>query len=82
MRGLKKTLHISMIITLALMLSACQSPMRGPKIPPPTLEYGWSGEQTMIVDNKEVPVKCMTIEDIDKINKWAAMMKASTEVGR
>jgi len=35
-----------------------------------------------IVDGEETAVKCMTLEDIRKINIWTELMKANEEVGR
>ncbi len=67
---------------LALMLLGCGTMMLGGRVPPPILENGWSPETEMHLNGKKTAVKCMTLEDIRKVNIYIELMKANEEVSR
>ena len=78
----QRKLLIYMLALLALTLLACATSGLGGKVPPPTLEHGWSVEMEMEINQESKQVKCMTLEDIRKIDIWAELMGANQEVGR
>ena len=78
----KTMVRIGTMVVLVLTLSQCSTGMRGGKVPPPTLSHGWSQERTEVLNGKKTAVKCMTLDDIRKINIWTELMKANQEVGR
>lgn len=76
-----KPLIFTMAI-LALTLLGCGTGMHGAKVPPPTLEYGWSPETEMYLNGEKTAVKCMTLDDIRRVNIYMELMKATTEAGQ
>lgn len=73
---------ICMMVVLVLTLSACGTGMRGTKIPPPTLDYGWSPERMEFIKEKKTAVKCMTLDDIRKVDIYIELLKANEEVSQ
>lgn len=73
---------ICMMVVLVLVISGCSMKTHGTKIPPPTLEYGWSGERMEIVNEKKTAVKCMTLDDIRKVDMYIELLKANEEVSQ
>jgi len=85
----RKTVHILrnmrllfIVVVLALLVSACSTVGVGAKIPPPTLEYGWSVEMEMEINRENKRVKCMALDDIRKVDIYMELLKANEEVGR
>ena len=78
----KNIIRIGIMAMLVLTLLGCGIRGSGWETPPPILNHGWSPERMEIVDGEETAVKCMTLEDIRKINIWTELMKANEEVGR
>ena len=73
---------IFIMAMLALTLLGCGTRGSGWKVPPPTLNHGWSPERMEVINGKKTATKCMTLEDIRKINIWIELMKANEEVSR
>lgn len=76
----KKTLLLGTMVVLALTLSGCGTMMPGGRVPPPVLEHGWSPATEMYLNGKKTEVKCMTPDDIRKIDIYIELMKANEEV--
>lgn len=77
----QRMLRLGMMVVLALMLCQCANLGRGAKVPPPTLQHGWSEAMEMEVNGENKEVRCMTNDDIRKINLYMELMKATTRDG-
>ena len=80
-----------MLIILVLMLSACSTFRHGATIPEPNLSSGWyptkeMGEQglrlEMEINGKVENVKCMTVEDIELVDKYMKLLQINEEVSK
>ena len=58
-------------------LAGCATPMRIGRTPPPKpeLRYGWGPEMTMIINGKKERVRCMCIDDIERLRQYIIMLE-------
>jgi hypothetical protein len=76
MNYIRRWLSFSLILMLALSLSACRTTIQsGGKCPTLELQNGWSPARSMMVNDKERKVKCMTVEDAEKLRVWGVVMQ-------
>ena len=75
-RAIKSCL-LGLCVLAMMILATCATPVRiGRTLPPkPELRYGWGPESTKIINGKEERVRCMTVDDIERLRQYIMMLE-------
>lgn len=76
-RGATRNYLIGSCALALMILAACVTPMRIGRTPPPKpeLRYGWGPECTIIINGREERVRCMTVDDIERLRQYIIILE-------
>ena len=73
---MKKSAGLLIVLTIMILVTGCQSlQSRTNGAPILKLEHGWSPVRHMELNGEQKAVKCMTVEDVDKLTNYLIIIQ-------